>query len=65
MPLVSIFNFGLSDSDQKLEIPFKGTDFSVFSTDQSGRLNKNAPMVSCEVKISPPPYQRWRSRKWT
>jgi FkbM family methyltransferase len=50
MPSVSVFNFGLGDSDQKLEIPFKGTDFSVFSTGQSGPLNKNAPVVSCEVR---------------
>jgi len=50
MPSVSVFNFGLSDSDQKLEIPFKGTDFSVFSTGQSGPLNKNAAVVNCEVR---------------
>src|SRR6266568_8897568 len=50
IPSVSVFNFGLSDSDQKLEIPFKGTDFSVFSTGQPGRLNKNEPVVSCEVR---------------
>jgi hypothetical protein len=40
----------LGDSDQKLEVPFKGTDFSVFSTGQPGPLNKNEPVVSCEVK---------------
>lgn len=50
IPLVSIFNFGLSHSDQKLEIPFKGTDFSVFSTGQPGRLGNDAPVVNCEVR---------------
>ncbi len=50
IPLVSVFNFGLSHSDQKLEIPFKGTDFSVFSTGQPSRLDKDVPVVSCEVR---------------
>jgi FkbM family methyltransferase len=50
IPLVSIFNFGLSDSDKKLEIPFKGTDFSVFSTGQPDRLDNDVPVVSCEVR---------------
>jgi FkbM family methyltransferase len=47
---VSVFNFGLSNLDRKLQIPFRGPNFSVFSTAQPAKSDSDAHLVNCEIR---------------
>ena len=50
LPLVSVFNFGLGNSDRELTVPFQDGDFKSFRTTPPGSVAKDAPTVKCEVK---------------
>ena len=50
IPLVSVFNFGLSGCDKNLEIPFGNANYNAFSTSQLEPSDNHMPLVSCEVR---------------
>ena len=50
LPSVSVFNFGLGNSDRELAIPFQGDDFKSFRTTQPLRSPPDVPLVQCKVR---------------
>ena len=50
LPSVSVFNFGLGNSDRELAIPFQNGDFKSFRTTQPSTSPPDVPLVQCKVR---------------